>query len=40
MSSHINKTLKFSIHLVYRDYHYIDRASQASLQCSQGEDYK
>lgn len=30
----------FSEHLGYRDYHYIDRASQASLQCSQGEDYK
>lgn len=40
MRNHANKTMNFSKHLVYRDYHYIDRASQASLQCSQGEDYK
>lgn len=36
----MNHIVNFSEHLGYRDYHYIDRASQASLQCSQGEDYK
>ncbi len=36
----MNHFVNFSEYLGFKDYHYADRASQASLQCSQGEDYK
>jgi hypothetical protein len=40
MQNYSNEVTNFMEYLVYKDYHCVDRASQASLQCSQGEDYK